>query len=437
MDCVPGHPSFTNWCDHGRLIVSSPPSPERDELEDHLITQQSQLGFRHLFSMLTYLQERRVSLAPEFVKVFPRYHLLEAPLPNIFGVINGLYRSLGNPNVTAQIDNIEPDQQLSICSPQVRIGTNFSLTAANCLHGTYKSKLNALNPTTSVGGRTVSIDGGGVKIAIIDTGLEAGKPAASYSDFVDPTKPQDDVDGHGTAMSAIIKDIAPGAELHVYRVTHSTSVFVWDLMAAVSSAVFNKNVDLVSLSMGCRYLSYPCKLCGGHGQNRSVVCQQFFDLIDQNSTNVSGDAIVVASVGNDGQSDPFEYPAIYDSVLAVGSINKSDVMSSFSNSATQTSINNFCLLPGGDETSGGTEYVGEGQDGASTTFCFGTSPATAYAAGILALRKQRDHQHGLIHSKAQFLGQLAGTAKKTVMDASGINIYDSLKHGMGLLEYTP
>jgi hypothetical protein len=416
MGCVPGHPVFTDWCGHGRLIVASPPSG-RDDLEEHLITQQAPLGFRHLYSMATYLTDRGISLPPVFTKAF-------------------LYRSLGNPGVIARINNIEPDQQLNFSAPQVRIGTSFSLTAGQSSHATYKFHLKAVNPTTNMGGKSVAVDGTGIQIAIIDTGLEAGKPApASYSDFVVPNTPQDDVDGHGTAMSEIIKDIAPGAKLHIYRVTHSTTVFVLDMMAAVSAAVYNKNVDFVSLSMGCKDLSYPCKLCGGHGQNRSAVCQQFFDLIDKNPS--SRQTIVVASVGNDGQQDPFEWPAVYDNVLAVGSINKANIVSSFSNSATRTSSTNFCPLPGGDETSRSTEYVGEGQDGGNVTYCFGTSPATAYAAGILALRKHHEHQNGLHRNRTQFLKQLSVTAKQTVMDASNNNIYDPLKHGMGRLDYSP
>jgi hypothetical protein len=434
MDCVPGHPTFIKWCEHGRLIVASPPGVEHDGLEAHLISQQSSLNFRHLYSMSTYLEQRRVSLNHAAGMKLPRYHLIQTSLPNIFNVINGLYRSLASPDAKASIDNIEPDQQLNLSAPQVRIGTNFSLTTAKSSHGSYKSYLNAATPTTkNVHGKSVGIDGRGIQIAVIDTGLETGKPApASYIDFVIPNTPQYDADGHGTAMVEIIKDVAPGVGIHVYRVTHSTTVFIWDLMAAVLAAVYHGKVDIVSLSMGCKNLSYPCKICGGHGQNRSAVCQQLFDLIDKNTNS-----IVVASVGNDGQQDPFEWPAAYDSVLAVGSINAANAVSSFSNSATQKPAIGFCLLPGGDEIGGSIECVGEGQDGNNTTYCLGTSPATAYAAGILALRRHRDREQGLVQTKAQFLNQLSTTAQKKVMDASGANIYSSVKHGMGCLEYTP
>lgn len=434
MDCTPGHPSFIGWCDHGRLIVAGPGTAERDELVEHLRRHQEDLGYRHLGSMLGYLGDRGVELDPA---ILPNYHLIEAPLPNVFNVINGLYRRIRNPGVKAGIDYIEPDQLLNIAAPQVRLGTGFSLTAGHSMHSAYKTQLNADNPTATVRGWPVPIDGKNVKVAVIDTGLEAHKPApASYNDLVAPGSPQGDADGHGTAMAEIIRDIAPGVDLHVYRVTHSRSVFVWDMMAAVTAAVHDKKVDFVSLSMGCQNLSHPCRQCGGHGQNRSAVCQSFFDLMETSASTL-GETIFIASVGNDGPNEPFEWPAIYDSVLAVGAINQANEVSSFSNAATATLPNNFCLFPGGDEANGNTEYVGEGQDGSVTTYCFGTSPATAYAAGVLALRKQADAVTGQNRSRAQFIDWLVNSARQNVMDPTGADIYDPSKHGMGRVDFTP
>ena len=383
---------------------------------------------------MAYLTAREVRIDPRFATIFPRYHLIETPLPKIFDVIHGLYRGVGDRARVLGI--IEPNQQLTVLSPQVRVGKNFDLYTSGSSHKAYKTQLNAMSPTTPVGGIDHPVDGSGVKIAIIDTGLEPGKSAASYSDFVVPHALQDDFDGHGTAMYEIIKDIAPGAELHIYRVTHSTTVFVWDL-AAVCAAVYGRNVDLVSLSMGCKNLSYPCKLCGGHGANRSAVCQQFFDLLDKSSPAPILQSIVVGAVGNDGPNDPFDWPAAYDSVLAVGSVNGAGMMSSFSNSATATSLKTLCLLPGGDETASGAEYVGEGQDGAAATFCFGTSPATAYAAGVLALRKHADLLRGIAWDKTKFMDRLAATANASVMDAHNNDIYDPAVHGMGRVGFSP
>ena len=174
MECVPGHPVFIDWCGHGRLIVASPPNPEHDELEEHLIAQQSRLRISASIFDGDVPETARLSLPPLFTKVFPRYYLIEAPLPNIFNVINGLYRSLGNPDVRARIDNIEPDQQLNM-SAQVRIGTNFSLTAGQSSHAAYKSYLNAVNPTTNVGGKMPPVDGTGVRIR---SSIRGSKPAS-------------------------------------------------------------------------------------------------------------------------------------------------------------------------------------------------------------------------------------------------------------------
>ena len=96
--------------------------------------------------------------------------------------------------------------------------------------------------------------------------------------------------------------------------------------------------------------------------------------------------IFVAATGNDG--DPsVSYPAAYPVTLAVGSRNTKFERSSFSNYGKAP--DRFVMLPGGDPTpdaSGApSESVGEGTDNGSTTYCLGTSAATAYASGLLAL----------------------------------------------------
>lgn len=70
-------------------------------------------------------------------------------------------------------------------------------------------------------------NGGGVKVAVIDSGIEAGHPAVngvngyvsiegSGGEFI--TEPHDDVFGHGTACAGIIRSLAPECELYSIRV---------------------------------------------------------------------------------------------------------------------------------------------------------------------------------------------------------------------------
>jgi len=69
--------------------------------------------------------------------------------------------------------------------------------------------------------------GEGVKVAVIDSGIDAGHPAVNGvngyisiegSDGRLATEPHDDVFGHGTACAGIIRSLAPQCELYSIRV---------------------------------------------------------------------------------------------------------------------------------------------------------------------------------------------------------------------------
>ena len=389
MGCVPAYPAFQKVdCGSARLIVQGRPEKEsgRGTLAAALQDQnyQSQLGYVYIASMQNHLASKNVNPSSVFFN-FPTYHLISVRVNDVFSVIGNLYHQFVNPAGVSLIELIEPDLSLDVLSPQVRIGSGFSLTKGKSKHTDY---LTDLNVTAAAGD---SADGSGVRVAVIDTGLEPGKKtAASYVDLTQAGNPaQADNDGHGTAMVEIVKAVASGAELHVIRVTNSTNVFVWDLLAAMTTAVYDKNAHIVSLSIGCKDLNDTCGICGGQQGGRSKVCENFFRQIATNSAS-GHDPIVVAATGNDGKTFEFDWPARYGTVLAVGSVNHAKEVSSFSNMATVKSQHTYCLCPGGEideSTNTITEYVGEGTDGNAQTFCLGTSPATAYAAGVLALRR--------------------------------------------------
>jgi subtilisin len=85
--------------------------------------------------------------------------------------------------------------------------------------------LDAITADWAWGGST----GRGVKVAVIDSGIEASHPAvggvqgyvsitSGASGFVYDTEPHDDAFGHGTACAGIIRSIAPECELYSVRV---------------------------------------------------------------------------------------------------------------------------------------------------------------------------------------------------------------------------
>jgi hypothetical protein len=85
-----------------------------------------------------------------------------------------------------------------------------------------------------------------VKVAILDTGIDAGNayirtkwpPSISagdgnvsqryYTDFVNTTSGPDDNDGHGTHIAGLMLRFAPNAHLYVARIANTRTQFVND-----------------------------------------------------------------------------------------------------------------------------------------------------------------------------------------------------------------
>src|SRR5947208_4304159 len=88
------------------------------------------------------------------------------------------------------------------------------------------SPLDDITPDWAWGGST----GQGVKVAVIDSGIDAahpavGRPVSGYvaisegpAGMVYDTEPHHDVSGHGTACAGIIRSLAPDCELYSVKV---------------------------------------------------------------------------------------------------------------------------------------------------------------------------------------------------------------------------
>jgi len=172
--------------------------------------------------------------------------------------------------------------------------------------------------------------GTGVKVAIIDTGIDYNHPDldANYKDGYDYVNsdedPQDD-NGHGTHCAGIIAaedndigviGVAPEAWLYAVKVLDATgSGYVSDVVAGIQWSIDN-GMQVTSMSLGT-----------------NTDYQSLHDICD---AAYEAEIVVVAAAGNDyrrrgrAEFDTVGYPARYDSVIAVGATDNTDTKASWS-----------------------------------------------------------------------------------------------------------
>jgi subtilisin len=124
--------------------------------------------------------------------------------------------------------------------------------------------LDCITPEQAWGGSS----GKGVRVAVVDSGIENGHPAiGAVSAWCQPERredgtialslePHDDVFGHGTACAGIIKALAPDVELISVRVlgprlSGAATVFTAGLRWAIE-----QGVDVINLSLGTTLKDY-------------------------------------------------------------------------------------------------------------------------------------------------------------------------------------
>jgi thermitase len=213
--------------------------------------------------------------------------------------------------------------------------------------------------------------GKGVKVAIIDTGIDLNQPAFSgilapaneQWDFVgNDAIPQEEGTmgvggyGHGTNVAGIIRQIAPRATILPIRVLGAAGQGrVLDVAAAIEWAI-KKDAKIINLSLGTGEFSLIVNQAINHACNLGI--------------------FVVTSVGND-DSLTVSYPGSrgYERVerVSVGSVEANDYRSSFSNYGWQVEV-----------AAPGSMVYGPAPENRLAAWS-GTSQATPMISGALAL----------------------------------------------------
>ena len=232
--------------------------------------------------------------------------------------------------------------------------------------------------------------GKGVTVAVIDTGVKANHEDLPNLRRVEVTNGNeslslDDATGHGTHVAGIIgaamgngkggAGIAPGATILSLRVVNAAG-YIYDsaLIAALRTAVKN-GAQIVNISIG--------------GTAYNAVFQKVI-----NEATEAG-VTVVAAMGNDG-TNCLNYPAGYDNVIGVVSVDRTNNRASGSSYGTWGDV----AAPGAAVWS--TTYYG------SYSSKSGTSMASPVVAGVAALYKS-------VHpdaTPAQITARLKATATR-------------------------
>lgn len=171
-------------------------------------------------------------------------------------------------------------------------------------------------------------DGTGADVSVIDTGIQSGHTdlpplgtgrACSICSGSDCgcTYSWDDDNGHGTHCAGIVNGVAPGATLHAAKVLGGDGSGTWSDIACGIEWTADQGYDVGNLSLG-------------GGQSSSVLRDAC------NYANNNG-VLLVAAAGND-YGGPVSYPAAYDSVMAVSSVDCNDNFAYYSNEGPEVEI---------------------------------------------------------------------------------------------------
>ncbi|MCX7772111.1 MAG: S8 family peptidase, partial [Clostridia bacterium] len=213
--------------------------------------------------------------------------------------------------------------------------------------------------------------GKGVKVAVLDTGIAPHEDltVAGGVSLQSYTSSYADDNGHGTHVAGIIGarnnslgvvGIAPEASLYAVKVLDQDgSGYMSDIISGIEWCISNK-MDIINLSLGSSTSSFALKAEVDKAYGQGI--------------------LIVAAAGNegttDGTGDSVNYPARYDSVIAVAAVDSTTKRAAFSSTGRTVEV----AAPGVNIAS---TYPGDAYARMS-----GTSMATPFVSGDLALLKQ-------------------------------------------------
>ncbi|MBR3933710.1 MAG: S8 family serine peptidase [Clostridia bacterium] len=262
--------------------------------------------------------------------------------------------------------------------------------------------------------REKGISGNGVKIAVIDSGINISHPDFEQSNILQGyncTFDAEDINdctdnvGHGTMVAGIIaaqtdneldiSGIAGGAQIIPIKITDTNSLSMSSIFLGIEKAL-ETDCDVINMSFGGAITD----------ENALAVLKSYIDQAEERGI------IVVAAVGNSGHIDNVvNYPAGFDNVIGVGSINEDLTSSYFS----QKNESVFLSAPGDNIISLSAS--------SSVTTGLGTSLSAPIVTAAVAIIKEVRPDYSP--------GQIRELLKNTCVDY-GATGYD-VNYGYGIL----
>lgn len=232
-------------------------------------------------------------------------------------------------------------------------------------------------------------DGKGSKVAVLDTGIDAGHPdvkdrVLESRSFV-PGEEVDDKNGHGTHVASTIagsgaasdglnKGVAPGADLIVGKVLSNEGSGADSGIIEAMEWAKAEGADVVSMSLGS---SIPDD--GSDPMSQAV-----------DSLSADGGPLFVIAAGNAYGAGTIGSPGSADKALTIAAVDKQDQRADFSSMGPLTrsyGLKPDLSAPGVDINAAASQSV-PGIEGMYQSMS-GTSMATPHVAGAAAIVKQR------------------------------------------------
>lgn len=380
------------------------------------------------------------------VPTTPEGYLVNAAVTNQRATIQDAQESVlaGCAGTTFRV--VSRFETIPFIAMEVGIDALFALENSQLISGIAedRSELVTLSQSTSIVEATEAwasgFDGSGWTIAVLDTGVDRSHPFLSNkvvaeacfstnSSCPNGTSRQFgtgsgapctyDTEGceHGTHVAGIVagsgssfSGVAKGASIIAMQVFSRTTGSICGQQPVCATTAISDQIaameHVFSLRGTHNIAAVNMSLGGSTKYTTRIACDQANAARKAAmDTLLSGNIATIVASGNSGWFDGLSAPACISTAISVGSTNKSDAISQFSNSAA---YGPDFLAPG--------ETITSSVPGGGTKGVQGTSQATPHVSGAWAILRQKSPNASI----AQLYNSLA-TAGRYVQDVNGLS----------------